>query len=178
MNYFCSWCTAIKITTTGGGWLEVDSYRFLFVFTLKFGENAFQAYGAQLHPQQHAHHTHAPTLTLIFCTMQRWGATKTALALSNFTANRYLRHASCSDSKHVCQTDAKCIWISVKGCGDSIWMGAEREERHSQSESDGGRQAQIWEWFLTSMENGSGVWQQLCKAQKRFEWEKAVIWTQ
>lgn len=54
-------------------------------------------------------HTHKHTIALVFCTVYQWGAKETALALSNFTANRYLHHASSSDSKHVCQTDAKCI---------------------------------------------------------------------
>lgn len=101
-------------------------YQFSFVFTLKFGENVFQAHGAQ------------PPHAVTFCDGR---VTKTGQALSNFSTNRYLRHALSSGCKQVHQTDAKCIWIciiyiSVKGCGDGIWVGAGDSQSGKETEGD------------------------------------------
>lgn len=101
-------------------------YQFPFVFTLKFWENASQAYGARP-ALRHAHtdaHTH-------WYSVGYSGGEPPKRHWHYRVSLRIGIHAvhHSGDSKHVCRSDAKCIWISARGRGDDSGGGVRADSQ-------------------------------------------------
>lgn len=174
----------------GGGWGCSDichnnshRYQFPFVFTLKFWENVFWAYGAHPHPS--ARHTNIPTCNTYTCshiiilyTVQQYGAAiercwhrRISLKIGIYTTHHLVTVNMCA--KPTLSASAlvwRAVEIASEWCWQSEWERAEVMETE--------RGTKIWRVAPDSY--GKWLWRLTAAvASTKVVWvRKAVIWMQ